>query len=49
VEAKDEKIVVPDVSELKDVKWYSRQEALDTIDYENAKDIFKKGLEKLGL
>ncbi len=49
VEAKDEKIIVPDVSELKDVKWFSLHEAIDRLDYNNAKDIFKKGLEKLAV
>ena len=49
IEAKDKNIIVPDVSELKDVKWFSLQEALATLGYDNAKDIFKTGLEKLGL
>ncbi|MBU1202635.1 transcription antitermination factor NusB [Patescibacteria group bacterium] len=49
VETKDTEIVVPKVSELKDVKWFPLSEALDRIDYENAKDIFNKGLEKIGL
>lgn len=49
VETKDTKITVPQVNELKDVKWFSQQEALDILDYDNAKDIFNKGLEELGL
>lgn len=49
IEAKDEKITVPDVSELQDVKWFSLAEAIDTLDYENAKDIFQEGLQKLGI
>ena len=49
IEAKDKNIIVPDVSELKDVKWFSLQEALATLGYDNAKDIFRTGLEKLGL
>ncbi|MFA6308102.1 MAG: transcription antitermination factor NusB [Patescibacteria group bacterium] len=49
IEAKDKDIIVPDVSELKDVKWFSLQEALATLGYDNAKDIFRTGLEKLGL
>ena len=38
---------MPEVSELQDVKWFALQEAIDRLDYENAKGIFKKGLEKL--
>ncbi|MDP2812482.1 MAG: transcription antitermination factor NusB [bacterium] len=49
IEAKDKDIVVPQVSELKDVKWFSKKSALDTLGYDNAKDIFNKGLDKLGL
>lgn len=49
VETSDTKLVVPDVSELQDVKWFAKQEAIDAIDYENAKDIFNKGLEKIGI
>ena len=49
VEAKDQKLTVPDVSELQDVQWFSLHEAIDRLDYDNAKDIFKKGLEKLAL
>lgn len=46
---KDQKLKLPGTKEVQDVKWYPLQEALDTLDYENAKDIFSKGLEKLGL
>lgn len=49
IEAKDKDIIVPQVSELKDVQWFSKKEALETLGYENAKDIFNKGLDKLGL
>lgn len=49
VESQDEALMVPDTSELKDVKWYTAKQALDILGYENAKDIFKKGLEELGL
>lgn len=49
VEAKDTKLIVPQVSELKDVQWFSKQEAIDILDYDNAKDIFNVGLEKLGI
>ena len=49
VETKDTELVVPDTTELQDVKWYPAQEALDRIDYANAKDIFKTGLDKIGI
>ncbi len=51
VEAKDTELVQPaaDVTEIKEVKWFSQSEALSTFGYENAKDIFHKGLAKLGL
>ena len=47
LETKDQEIVVPQVSELKDVRWFSKEEALQKIGYENAKDIFKKALEEI--
>lgn len=49
IEAKDKELIVPQVKELKDVKWYPQQEALDILGYANAKDIFHTGLKKLGL
>jgi transcription antitermination protein NusB len=49
VETKDTEIVVPDVKELKDVKWYPQQQALETLGYDNAKEIFHNGLKRLGL
>jgi transcription antitermination protein NusB len=45
----DLKLIVPNTTELKDVKWYTAKEALDILGYDNAKDIFNTGLEKLGL
>ena len=48
VEAKDEKLTIPKVTELKDVKWYPLNEAFDRLDYENAKEIFNNGLKKMG-
>lgn len=45
----DKEIVVPKVGELQDVKWFSQNEARSTLGYENAVEIFDKGLEKLGL
>ncbi|MDD5749479.1 MAG: transcription antitermination factor NusB [Patescibacteria group bacterium] len=47
IETPDSKLVVPQVSELKDVKWFSRQEALEIIGYENAKDIFVQALNEI--
>lgn len=49
VETTSVELKVPDVKELQDVKWYPMREAYDRIDYSNAKDIFNKGLEKIGL
>lgn len=49
IETKDTKIIVPDVSELKDARWFPLAEALSILGYDNAKDVFKTGLEKLGL
>ncbi|MBT4850213.1 transcription antitermination factor NusB [Candidatus Parcubacteria bacterium] len=49
IETEDTKIIVPKVKELKDVKWFTKQEALDILGYENAKEIFNTGLDKLGI
>lgn len=49
VETKEKGIIVPKVSELLDVKWYPKHEVLDTISYDNAKDIFHAALQKLRL
>lgn len=49
VSTQEKDLQVPDTSELKDVRWYTAQEALNILGYENAKDIFVKGLEQLGL
>ncbi|PIR06558.1 MAG: transcription antitermination factor NusB [Candidatus Komeilibacteria bacterium CG11_big_fil_rev_8_21_14_0_20_36_20] len=37
----------PITEEVKDVKWFSKKEALEALGYENAKDIFKEALKKL--
>ena len=49
VETSDTEIKIPDTNELQDVKWYTAKEALDILGYDNAKDIFRAGLDKLGL
>lgn len=49
VEAKDEKLVVPETTELKDVQWFDQNEVIDKLGYENAKEIFALALQKLGL
>lgn len=49
VETHSIKLTVPDTDELKDVKWYAQNEALEILGYTNAKDIFHTGLKKLGL
>ena len=48
-ESKNNKIIIPNTKEVKDVRWFSKKEALDTIGYSNAKKIFKKGLDKLNI
>ncbi len=45
----DTDIKIPKTDELKDVQWYSKEEALEKIGYKNARDIFELGLEKLGI
>lgn len=47
IETEDSEIKVPQVKELKDVRWFEEKEALETIGYKNAKDVFKKGLKKI--
>jgi len=42
-------MIIPESKEIKDVRWFSKKEALDTIGYNNAKKIFNRGLEKLGI
>jgi len=49
IESHSTDIIVPQVTELKDVRWYSQSEALEILGYDNAKDIFKQALVKLGL
>lgn len=49
VETRDKDIVVPKVSELLDVKWFPKHEVLNTISYDNAKDIFNMALQKLNI
>ncbi len=46
-ETTDIDLTIPDVPELKDGKWYSADEALDIIGYEETKEIFKKVLTDL--
>ncbi|PIT90197.1 MAG: transcription antitermination factor NusB [Candidatus Komeilibacteria bacterium CG10_big_fil_rev_8_21_14_0_10_41_13] len=47
IETSDDQLVVPNVTEVKDVKWFSKEEALVTISYENALEIFQAALMKL--
>jgi len=51
VEAQDTDLLQPsqEVTEIKEVKWFSKDEALEILGYDNAKDIFHQGLAKLGL
>lgn len=49
VSTTDTELKIPNTKELQDVKWYTSKEALEILGYENAKDIFNKGLEQLEL
>ncbi|MFA5127099.1 MAG: transcription antitermination factor NusB [Patescibacteria group bacterium] len=49
VETVDLEIKIPDTKELQDIRWYTKDQALHILGYDNAKDIFHKGLSKLGL
>ena len=35
--------------ELKDVKWFTKNDVLKTLGYKNAEEIFKNGLKELGI
>ena len=47
IETKVSKIIIPNTKEIKDVRWFSKKEALDTLGYNNAKEIFNKGLKEI--
>jgi transcription antitermination protein NusB len=49
IKTADTEIKVPDTKELQDVKWFTENEARNTLGYDNAKEIFDNGLKKLGL
>ncbi len=49
VKTADKEITIPKVGELQDVRWFTQSEARATLGYENAVEIFDKGLEQLGL
>ncbi len=49
IETKDKELTVPNVSELKDVKWFTKDEALKNLGYANAKSIFRKALKKINI
>lgn len=49
VKTEDGQLRVPETTELKDVRWFNQAEIGEKLGYDNAKDIFNKGLEKLGL
>lgn len=49
VSTSEEKLILPETKELKEIRWFPLQEALDILGYDNAKEIFKNGLDKLGL
>ena len=47
IEAQENKIIIPHTKEIKDVRWFSKKESLDTLGYNNAKEIFNKGLKEM--
>ena len=47
IEAQENKIIIPNTKEIKDVRWFSKKESLDTLGYNNAKEIFNKGLKEM--
>ncbi len=49
VESKDDKIVVPQIAELKDVKWFSPKEAYAKTDYDNVREALDKAYEILNI
>jgi len=49
VETKDHNLKVTSEPEVKEAKWLDKEEALNTISYENAKEIFKLALDKLNI
>lgn len=49
ITTKDTKLTIPNTAELQDVRWYGQNEARQALGYENAKEIFDKGIEKLNL
>ena len=44
VETKDEELIPENTVTVKDVKWFTEEEALKELGYKNAKDVFKKAL-----
>ena len=40
-------LVITPEPEIKEAKWATKEEALQTISYENAKEIFQSALKKL--
>ncbi|MFA6304562.1 MAG: transcription antitermination factor NusB [Patescibacteria group bacterium] len=49
IETTDQDFTITSEPEVKDAKWVSQQEALNLISYENAREIFKAALNKLGI
>lgn len=47
LESKKGYIKIPNIKELKDVRWFSKEEALERIDYPNAKKVFEKAIQIL--
>ena len=49
IETADKTLTVTKEPEVKEAKWLTKEEALATISYENAREIFKLALKKLNL
>lgn len=49
IETTDQDFTVTKEPEVKEARWYDLADALNAISYENAKEIFKAALKKLGL
>ncbi|MFW0862655.1 MAG: transcription antitermination factor NusB [Candidatus Komeilibacteria bacterium] len=49
VESLDDKIIVPNTAELKDVKWFSPKEAYEKTDYDNVREALDKAYKILNI
>jgi len=49
VESGDDKIIVPNIAELQDVKWFSPKEAYEKTDYDNVREALDKAYKILNI